>query len=192
MWTWIGLGIVLVGAAWAAWTFNRLVGLRTRADGAWSDIDVQLKRRHDLVGSLVDTVEAYAGHERETLRAVVEARQQAVEVVAEDGTPHAAAAGAAESRLGRRLGALLAVVEDYPELKANESYLDLQRQLGQLEDALQQARRYYNAVVRDLNTRIQSLPDLLVARAARFEPREFFELDDPAQAAAPRIGGGAA
>ncbi|HUG63559.1 MAG TPA: LemA family protein [Methylomirabilota bacterium] len=174
-------------ALWAGVIYNRLVSLRNRSDGAWSDIDVQLKRRHDLVANLVDAVRAYAGHERETLQAVVEARVQAEDAVAGGD---AAAAGVAESRLGRRLGSLIAVVEGYPELKANENYLDLQRQLGVLEDALQNARRYYNAVVRDLNTRIQSLPDVIVARAAGFSERAFFELDDPSEAAVPRVGGG--
>ncbi len=183
---WILLAVTAVLVLWAAVVYNKLVGLRNRSDNAWSDIDVQLKRRHDLVGNLVDAVEGYAGHERETLQAVVEARQAASGAAAQGD---AAAAGMAEALLGRRLGSLFAVVEDYPDLKANENFLDLQRQLGQLEDALQQARRYYNAVVRDLNTRIQSLPDVLIARAAGFTERAFFELDDPGEAAVPVVGG---
>ncbi len=182
----IAIALLAAIALWVGLMYNRLVGLRNRSDSAWSDIDVQLKRRHDLVANVVDAVKAYAGHERETLQAVVDARMAAEGAVA---SGDAAAAGEAESRLGRRLGSLLAVVEAYPELKANENYLDLQRQLGQLEEALQNARRYYNAVVRDLNTRVQSLPDVIVARAAGFSELAFFELDDPAEAVVPRVGG---
>lgn len=178
---------VLLGAAllvWAVSIFNRLVGLRNRADGSWSDIDVQLKRRHDLVGNLVRTVEGYAAHERETLQRVVEARTRA-ESARETGRP--GEAGEAERGLLGRLDALLAVVEGYPDLKASQSFLDLQRGLTEIEDDLQNARRYYNAVVRDLNTRIQSVPDLLVARPFGFREKEFFQLDDPSEAAAPRV-----
>ena len=185
MLNWILIAVLIAAVLWAAMIYNKLVGLNNRSDSAWSDIDVQLKRRHDLVANLVDTVQSYAGHERDTLQSVVEARNAAVGVAS-----GAAAAGAAETLLGKRLGSLLAVVEDYPDLKANENYLDLQHQLGQLEDALQNARRYYNAVVRDLNTRIQSLPDTFVARAAGFEEHDFFELADPSEAAVPRVGGG--
>jgi LemA protein len=181
--------LIVAFGLWAALAYNKLVALRNRSIGAWSDIDVQLKRRHDLVGNLVDAVESYSDYESETLQAVVEARQVATGAVA---AGDAAAAGVAEAVLGRRLGSLMAVVEDYPDLKANQNYLDLQRQLGGLEDALQSARRYYNAVVRDFNTRIQSLPDVLIARAAGFSERSYFELDDPGEAAAPQVGRGGA
>ena len=181
--------VLLALAFWAMRVYNRLVGLRNRSENAWSDIDVQLKRRHDLVGNLVEAVEGYADYESETLQAVVEARQAATGAVAGGDI---AAAGMAEAVLGRRLGSLMAVVEDYPDLKANQNYLDLQRQLGQLEDALQNARRYYNAVVRDLNTSIQSLPDTFIARAAGFREQAYFELDHPDEALAPSVGGGGA
>jgi LemA protein len=178
------LAIVAAVLVWAAWTFNRLVRLRNRARGAWSDIDVQLKRRHDLVGNLVETVQGYAEHERSTLEQVVKARSLAQGARSAGGP---ARSGLAEGLLGMRLEALLAVVEAYPDLKASDRFLDLQRALTDVEDDLQNARRYYNAVVRDLNTRTQSFPDLLLARPLGFREREFFELDSPDEAAAPRV-----
>jgi len=183
----VPLLVLALAVAWAALAYNGLVALRNRAEGAWSDIDVQLKRRHDLVGNLVETVKGYAGHERATFEAVVEARNQAASA-RQSGDP--AAAAAAESLLGGRIGAIFALAEAYPELKANENFRDLQKSLGDLETAIQDARRYYNAIVRDLNTRIQSLPDLVVARAAGFQERAFFELDDAAEAAVPRVSFG--
>lgn len=165
-------------------SFNRLVALRNRAAAAWADIDVQLKRRHDLVGNLVETVRGYMSHEAGTLEAVVRARGE-VEDARGAGLP--AEAGAASARLGERVRTLFALVEAYPELKASARFLDLHRALVDLEDDLQNARRYYNAVVRDLNTRIQSFPDLLVARPFGFTERAFFELQDRAEAAAPRV-----
>jgi LemA protein len=182
--------LIFLGAAvlvWAVSIFNRLVGLRNRAKGSWSDIDVQLKRRHDLVGNLVRTVQGYAAHERETLQRVVEARTRA-ESAREGGRP--AEAGDAERNLVGGLNALLAVVEGYPDLKASDGFLELQRGLTEVEDDLQNARRYYNAVVRDLNTRIQSVPDLVIARPFGFHEWEFFQLDDPSEAAVPRVAMG--
>ena len=166
------------------WIFNRLIGLRNRARGAWSDIDVQLKRRHDLVGNLVEVVEGYVQHERSTLESVTAARTHA-ESARREGKPGPAAES--ENALSGGLRTLFAVAEDYPDLKASDRFLDLQRALVGLEDALQNARRYYNAVVRDLNTRIQSFPDVLVARPFAFEEREFFQLDSAEEAAAPVI-----
>jgi LemA protein len=164
--------------------FNRLVGLRNRARGSWSDIDVQLKRRHDLVGNLVETVKGYAAHERTTLEEVVRARTEA-EHARDRAEP--GAAGAAEKRLTGRMQGLFALAEAYPDLKASDRFRDLQDALVTVEEDLQNARRYYNAVVRDLNTRIQSFPDLLIARPFGFRTRDFFELDDRGEAAAPRI-----
>ncbi len=178
--------IVLV-LVWGVAVYNKLVALRTRADGSWSDIDVQLKRRHDLVGNLVETVKGYAGHERETLEAVVEARNQAAGAL-KAGDP--AATAAAEGLLGSRLGSIFALAESYPDLKANEGFRDLQRSLEELETAIQDARRYYNAVVRDLNTRIQSLPDMIVARAGGFHEYAFFELSDASEAQVPQVSFG--
>ena len=179
--------LLILGAAFAiglALIFNRFIGLRNRAASAWSDIDVQLKRRHDLVGSLVEVVKGYAGHERSTLQEVTEMRARAREVLA-GGSP--GEAGRTESGLAHRIGKLFAVVEAYPQLKASENFLNLHRALVDVENHIQNARRYYNAVVRDLNTRIQSFPDMLVAGLFRFREREFFELDSAAEAAVPRF-----
>ncbi len=174
--------LILVTAI--VWLFNRLVGLRNRAASAWSDIDVQLKQRHDLIGNLVETVKGYAAHERRTLQEVTEARAGA-EGALRAGAP--GDAGMAESKLSHRIGRLFALVEAYPDLRASDSFRQLHRSLVDVEDKLQNARRYYNAVVRDLNTRIQSFPDLAVARLFHFAQREFFELDSEAEAAVPRI-----
>ena len=174
------VGILVVGLVF----FNRLVQLRNRAAGSWSDIDVQLKRRHDLVGNLVEAVKGYAHHEQQVLEKVTAARTDA-EGARSEGRP--AAAGAAESALSGEVGRLFALVEAYPDLKASERFADLQRALVEVEDDLQNARRYYNAVVRDLNTRIQSFPDLIVAQAFGFHEREFFSLEDRNEAAAPRV-----
>lgn len=173
--------LLLVGALIL---FNRLVSLRNRAAAAWADIDVQLKRRHDLVDNLVETVRGYVRHEAGTLEAVVRARGEA-ERARDAGS--AAESGTLSARLGTRLRSLFAVVEAYPELKASARFLDLHRALVEIEDDLQNARRYYNAVVRDLNTQIQSFPDLLVARPLGFTEREFFELEDRAEGTAPRV-----
>ena len=168
----------------AALLFNRLIGLRNRAASAWSDIDVQLKRRHDLGGSLVEVGKGYAGHERSTLVEVTEMRARAQEVLVM-GNP--AEAGKIESSLALRIGKLFAVVEAYPALKASENFLSLHHALVDVEDQSQNARRYYNAVVRDLNTRMQSFPDMLVAGLFSFRKREFFELDSAAEAVVPRF-----
>ena len=181
--TWIGLAalaIVIVGVV----IYNRLVSLRNRAEGAWADIDVQLKRRHDLVGNLVETVKGYATHERETLERVTEARVRA-ESATGGGGPRAA--GQAETALTAQLRTIFALAEAYPDLKANVNFQELQRALASLEDALQNARRYYNAVVRDFNTRIQSVPDMFIARPLGFKEREFFELSDPAEGEVPKV-----
>ena len=177
----IALGVVLVVVGLL---FNRLVGLRNRAASAWSDIDVQLKQRHDLVGNLVEVVRAYARHEKQTLEAVTEARSRA-EGARRSGDPRQA--GSAEGELGGRIRRLFALVEAYPELRANDRFATLHRALVDVEDKIQNARRYYNAVVRDLNTRIQSLPDLLVARLTGFRERRYFELSSDDERAAPRV-----
>jgi LemA protein len=163
--------------------YNGLVSLRNRAAAAWSDIDVQLKRRHDLVGNLVETVKAYATHERQTLESVTDARTRA-EAATGRGGPREA--GQAENVLTAQLRTIFALAEAYPDLKANQNFQDLQRSLESLEEAIQNARRYYNAVVRDFNTKIQSVPDMFVARPFGFAEREYFQLDDPAEAQAPR------
>ena len=151
--------------------YNSLVRLRVLSDNAWSDIDVQLKRRHDLVPNLVETVKGAAGYERGTLEAVIEARSRAM--IAQGP----AARGEAEGALTAALRQFFALAESYPQLRAVESFGQLQASLTQLEDAIQNARRYYNAVVRDLNTRIQQFPANLVAGLFGFASREFFQLD---------------
>jgi LemA protein len=157
------------------------VRLRVQADNAWADIDVQLKRRHDLVPNLVETVKGYAGHERGTLEAVVQARNQAVSATGP------AAKAEAEGELTRALRPGLRARESYPQLRAAESFAQLQTSLGQIEDAIQNARRYYNAVVRDLNTRIAQFPSNFVANAFGFTPREFFELTSEGERQPPQV-----
>ena len=181
---WVLFPLAMAALVFGIVVFNDLVGLRNRARGAWADIDVQLKRRHDLVENLVETVKGYAAHERSTLEEVVRLRGEA-ERARTAGGP--AESGRAESLLGARLPGLFALAEAYPDLKASDRFLDLQKALVQVEDDLQNARRYYNAVVRDLNTRIQSFPQLAVARAFGFTERDFFELETAAEAAAPRV-----
>lgn len=179
---WLLLALVAGLFVAAIGIYNRLVKLRTAAQGAWSDVDVQLKRRHDLVGNLVETVKGYAAHEKDTLEKVVQARNQAI--AAGGGV---ASTGAAESILTGTLRQLFALSEAYPDLKANTQFQELQGSLGELEDAIQNARRYYNAIVRDYNTRIESIPDLFVARIGGFVAREFFELGDTSERNVPEV-----
>lgn len=178
------IAIVVAGLAlvYAAVTFNRFVGLRARAENAWSDIDVQLKKRWDLVPRLTEVVGAYAAHESRTLEDVTRAR-------AEAGAGPARRA-AAEAAVGEDAMRLLAVAEDYPDLKADELFRSLHDELIEVEDDLQAARRYYNAVVRDLNTMALQFPAVIVAKAMGVGEREYFELEDPREAAAPRVGEG--
>jgi len=164
--------------------YNGLVRLRVQADNAWADIDVQLKRRHDLVPNLVETVKGYAGHERGTLEAVVQARNQAVSAAGP------AAKAEAEGELTRALRQVFALAESYPQLRAAESFAQLQTSLGQIEDAIQNARRYYNAVVRDLNTSVESFPGNLVAGLFDVKRRDFFELGSEAERSAPHVSFG--
>ena len=161
--------------------YNRLVALRNRSENAWSDIDVQLKRRHDLIPNLVETVKGYAAHEQDTFEAVTAARARATQAT---GTADTAQA---ESALMGALRGLLAVAEAYPELKANENFASLQGQLSSLESAIQDARRYFNAVVRDLNTACDVFPSNLVAQAFGITKEEYFELDDEAERSAPEV-----
>jgi len=153
--------------------YNKLVGLRVRAQNAWSDIDVQLKRRADLIPNLVSTVKGYATHERDTLESVTEARTRAV---AAQGAPPAERA-AAEAQLTSALRGLSVAVEAYPELQASGGFRDLQAQLGGIEESVQNSRRYYNAVVRDLNTAIMTFPSNMIAGTMGFQPLQFFEAE---------------
>jgi LemA protein len=182
--SWILLLAVVALAFIGVGIYNSLIGLRNRAAGAWADIDVQLKRRHDLVGNLVETVKGYAAHERETLAQVIDARNRATGAA---GSGHPREAGQAENVLTAQLRQLFALAEAYPDLKANQNFQELQRSLAALESEIQNARRYYNAVVRDLNTKIQSVPSVVVARMFGFQEREFFELSDAAEAQVPKV-----
>jgi LemA protein len=161
--------------------YNALVRLRVQADNAWADIDVQLKRRYDLIPNLVETVKGYAAHERGTLEAVTNARAQAM------SAQGPAQKAQAEGMLTQALRQLFALAEAYPQLRAVESFTQLQTQLAQIEDAIQNARRYYNAVVRDFNTKIAQFPSNLVANLFAFTAREFFELTDVTQREAPKV-----
>ena len=152
--------------------YNTLVKLRERADAAWADIDVQLKRRHDLVPNVVETVKGYAAHEQKTFEAVVTARSSAMTA----RTP--AQKGQAEGMLTGALKSLFALVEAYPDLKASVGFGNLEDTLVNLEDTIQNARRYYNAVVRDFNTRIGQVPSNLIASSFNFREREFFEVPE--------------
>ena len=164
--------------------YNGLVRLRVQCDNAWADIDVQLKRRYDLIPNLVETVKGYAAHEKGTFEAVTSARNQAI------SAQGPAAKGQAEGMLAGALRQLFAVAEAYPQLRAAENFMQLQNTLNEIEDTLQNARRYYNAAVRDLNTRIQQFPSNLVASMASFKPREFFEITAPAEREVPKVSFG--
>lgn len=163
---------VIAVLVWGAVSFNRLVRLRNQVRTAWADIDVQLRRRHDLVPQLVAAVKGYAGHERGVLTAVTELRAQAVAL----SSP--AKLGEVEGALEKALTQLFALKEAYPDLKANENFLKLQHDLVEVEDHLQYARRFYNGAVRDYNTTIQRFPDMLVAHAGGFAETEFFSAAD--------------
>ncbi len=162
--------------------YNRLIDLKNRAENGWADIDVQLKRRYDLIPNLVETVRGYAGHEKETLENVIKARQQAVEI-----TGDVAKQAQAENFLTQTLRQLFAVAEAYPNLKANENFMHLQTELTNIEEVLSQARRYYNAVVRDLNTAIERVPTNIIAMIFGFKKREYFEIEDALQREAPKV-----
>jgi LemA protein len=167
---WVFLGLLVVIAVVLIGMYNSLVQLRVRCDNAWSDINVQLKRRHDLIPNLVETVKGYAAHEKGTFENIAKFRSQAMQA----SSP--ADRAAAENQLTGALKSLFAVAEAYPELKASEEFTQLQGSLSQTEDTIQNARRYYNAVVRDLNTKIQSFPTNILAGMFGFAQRQFFEV----------------
>lgn len=165
----IAAPLLLALVAWAVLAFNRLVRLRNQVRTAWADIDVQLQRRHDLVPQLVAAVQGYAGHEAATLQAVTELRARALQ------PQRPAAQGQVEAALEQALGRLIALQEAYPDLKANQNFAQLQRDLVQTEEQLQYARRFYNGAVRDYTDATQRVPDVLVAKATGFGPLEFFQ-----------------
>jgi LemA protein len=178
----IGLLIaVVVIVLIIAGMYNGLVQLKVRADSAWSDIDVQLKRRHDLIPNLVETVKGYATHEKGTFENVAKYRFAAMTATGPEER------GQAEGALTMALRGLLAVAEAYPQLQASEQFKSLQNSLSELEDALQNSRRYYNAVVRDLNTKIQSFPTNIIAGMFNFQQRQFFEITEPTERNVPAV-----
>jgi LemA protein len=166
--------------------YNGLVRLKVQCDNAWSDIDVQLKRRYDLIPNLVETVKGYAAHEKGTLEGVVAARNSAMSAQGPE------AKAQAEGMLTSALRQVFALAEAYPQLKAVESFTQLQQSLSQIEDSIQNARRYYNAVVRDLNTKIVQFPSNIIAGMFNIKPREFFEINAPAEREAPKVSFGGA
>ena len=180
---WVILAVVAVVVIYAIVIFNRLVRTRQMANEAWSGIDVQLKRRSDLVPNLVDTVKGYATHERSVLEEVTQLRGAARAIPEGD----VAARAQAEGALSAGLGKLFALAENYPDLKASTNFLDLQKQLSDLENDLQMARRYYNGAVRNQNVLVQSFPSNVLAGMFGFGPRDFFELSNESERDAPQV-----
>lgn len=172
------LGISVAIIAYVIATYNKFVSLRVRVKEAWSGIDVQMKRRYDLIPNLVETVKGYAKHEAETFETVTRARNEAM---GNQGTPEQQATS--ENMLSGALKSLFALSEDYPELKANENFVGLQDELSEIENNIQSARRYYNGVVRDNNTKVDQFPSNLIARWFAFIKAEFFELTENEEAA---------
>ncbi len=166
------LALILLAVSFFIYYYNRFITLRNQVDEAWSGVDVQLKRRYDLIPNLVETVKGYAKHERGTFESVVRARNEALKAQ----TP--AEKSKAEAALTVALRGLFALAEAYPELKANINFLELQKQLAEIEDSIQLARRYYNAVVRDYNILCDSFPSLIVANIFGFTKRDFFEIPE--------------
>jgi len=175
------IGLVVIVIFWAVGVFNSLIRLKNRTNEAWSDIDVQLKRRHDLIPNLIETVKGYAKHERETFENVTQARTKAISAqgIAEKAK--------AEDALSNTLKTLFAVAEAYPDLKASANFLELQTELSDTENKIQASRRFYNGNVRDFNIRIESFPSRIVANMLRFEKREFFEIGEPTEREVPEV-----
>lgn len=173
----IPLLIIAIVVLWLVFSYNGLVTLRTRSDEAWSDIEVQMKRRYDLIPNLVKTVQGYAAHESGAFEKVTQARAQAMQAGS------LAQKGAAENMLTSALKSVFAIAEAYPELKANQNFLALQTELSDTENKIQAARRFYNGNTRDYNIRIDSFPSNLVAKMGHFVKKEFFQLEAGEQAA---------
>ncbi len=181
MFIWIILAIVVVIGLWLVGTYNGLIRLKNQTDEAWSDIDVQLKRRYDLIPNLVNTVKGYAAHESTVFDKVTQARAAAMQAV----DPQAKMA--AENALAGTLKSLFAVAEAYPDLKANQNFLRLQDELSDTENKIQAARRFYNGNVRDFNTKLQAFPTNLIGNTLGFKPRQFFEVGTEAERAVPNV-----
>jgi len=184
MFGFIVLGILVLLVIIGVSMYNSLVRLKVTCDNAWADIDVQLKRRYDLIPNLVETVKGYAAHEKGTLDAVISARSRAMNAAGP------ADKAVAENMLSGALKSLFALSEAYPQLRAIESFTSLQNSLSQIEDTVQNARRYYNAVVRDLNTKILQFPTNIIAGMLGFKQREFFEISSAAEREAPKVSFG--
>ncbi|WP_316359200.1 LemA family protein [Devosia sp.] len=180
---WIILGLVVVAAFYAVALYNGLVKNRQMVEEGWSGIDVQLKRRTDLIPNLMETVKGYMSHERETLEAVTNARAAAT--AAANGTPEQRAA--AEGQLSSALGRLIATAEAYPDLKANTTFLEFQGALQTVEEEIQMARRYYNGAVRNLNVMVESVPSNFIADPFGFQKAQYFELENEADRAVPSV-----
>lgn len=179
--TWVVVGIFAVVVLWTILAYNKFVALTQRTKEAWADIDVQLKRRYDLIPNLIETVKGYAAHERETLDAVTQARAEATQVHVDPAniTPEQITAMAgAEDALTGALGKLLAVAEAYPDLKANQNFAQLQSELADTENKIQASRRFYNGNVRDLAIALQSFPSNIIGNMFGFKEEEFFELEE--------------
>lgn len=175
------LGIVAVIVIWAVFSYNRLITLVNRAKEAWADIDVQLKRRYDLIPNLVNTVKGYAKHETSAFENVTKARSAAM------GAGTLAEKGQAEASLAGALKSVFAIAEAYPDLKANQNFLALQTELSDTENKIQAARRFYNGNVRDLNIRVESFPTNMIAKQLGFGKREFFEVENEAEKAPVKV-----
>jgi len=179
------VNLIFIGGAvlliWGSVLYNRLVRERNMVKTAWSDIDVQLKRRYDLIPKLVAAVEQYARYEQSTLRAIIAIRSQAIRHDSVD------AKAPLEKQLAEGLGKLIALAEAYPELKADGNFLQLQTDVTEVENHIQYARRFYNGAVRNLNTRIESFPDLLIARLLGFQSQPFFELESAIESNPPEV-----
>lgn len=171
---WIILGIVAVLVIWVIGTYNRFVTLKNRAAEAWADIEVQLKRRYDLIPNLVNTVKGYATHEQGTLDAVIKARNTAMQSMSGANPDHAAA----ESALSGTLKSIFALSENYPDLKANTNFLELQRELSDTENKIQSARRFYNGNVRDFTTGLQVFPGNVIGKMFNFTAPTYFDIPD--------------
>ena len=180
---WVILALVVASAGYAVVVYNGLVKNRQMVEEGWSGIDVQLKRRTDLIPNLMETVKGYMTHERETLEAVTNARAAATS--AANGTPEQRAA--AEGQLSSALGRLIATAEAYPDLKANTTFLEFQAALQTVEDEIQMSRRYYNGAVRNLNIQVESFPSNLIANAFKFIKAQYFELENEADRQVPSV-----
>jgi len=177
----IVIAIVVILVLWLILSYNGLIRLRNRIENAWSQIDVQLKRRYDLIPNLVETVKGYAAHERETLEAVIAARQRGLSAntVAEEG--------AANNQITQALGRLFALSEAYPDLKANQNFLELQEELTATEDRIGYARQFYNDAVLKYDNKRQAFPTVIVAKFGTFPDREYFEIEEPAAREVPKV-----